>query len=129
MDVNSWLVKFGLVGETTQYDKKILLDFRKLKSWLKSVSAFANSLGGKLIFGVDDDDTLVGIGNTKEVSEKISESIKDKMDPVPQIDWQIKVVEGKTLIIVQVMQGGRNALLLCWRWYACSFYMHRQSKC
>lgn len=79
--MNSWLVKLGLVGETTQYDKKILPDFRKPKSWLKSVSAFANSLGGKLIFGVDDDDTLVGIGNTKEVSEKISESIKDKMDP------------------------------------------------
>ena len=39
--MNSWLLKSGLVGETTQYDKKILPDFRKPKSWLKSVSAFA----------------------------------------------------------------------------------------
>jgi predicted HTH transcriptional regulator len=52
--VSNWLVKSGFVGETTQYDKKILPDFRKPKSWLKSVSAFANGLGGKLIFGVDD---------------------------------------------------------------------------
>ena len=103
--MNSWLVKSGLVGETTQYDKKILPDFRKPKSWLKSVSAFANGLGGKLIFGVADDDTLVGIEHPKEVSEKISEAIKDKMDPVPQIDLQIKVVNGKTLVILEVVQG------------------------
>ena len=103
--MSNWLVKSGFVGETTQYDKKILPDFRKPKSWLKSVSAFANGLGGKLIFGVDDDDTLVGIESPKEVSEKISEAIKDKMDPVPQIDLQIKVVEGKTFVILEVMQG------------------------
>lgn len=103
--MNSWLVKSGLVGETTQYDKKILPDFRKPKSWLKSVSAFANGLGGKLIFGVADDDTLVGIENPKEVSEKISEAIKDKMDPVPPTDLQIKVVNGKTLVILEVVQG------------------------
>lgn len=57
----NWLEKSGFVGETTQYDKKILPDFRKPKSWLKSVSAFANCFGGKLIFGVSDDDTLVGV--------------------------------------------------------------------
>ncbi|MDD6135005.1 MAG: ATP-binding protein [Selenomonadaceae bacterium] len=103
--MDKWLVKSGLIGETTQYDKKVQPDFRKPKSWLKSVSAFANSLGGKLIFGVDDDDRLVGVDNAKVVSEKISEAIKDKMDPVPQIDMQIKTVEDKTLIIVQVLQG------------------------
>ena len=42
--MDKWLVKSGLIGETTQYDKKIQPDFRKPKSWLKSVSAFANSL-------------------------------------------------------------------------------------
>ena len=103
--MSNWLVESGFVGETTQYDKKILPDFRKPKSWLKSVSAFANGLGGKLIFGVADDDTLVGIENPKEVSEKISEAIKDKMDPVPQIDWQIEVVNGKTVVILEVVQG------------------------
>lgn len=34
------------VGETTSYDKKLKLEGRKPKSWLKSVSAFANSNGG-----------------------------------------------------------------------------------
>lgn len=40
-----------LIGETTQYDKKTALEIKKPKSWCKSVSAFANTYGGKLIFG------------------------------------------------------------------------------
>lgn len=30
------------IGETTEYDKKQEVERRKVKSWLKSVSAFAN---------------------------------------------------------------------------------------
>ena len=32
-----------LIGETTEYDKKQMLEERKPKSWLKSISAFANT--------------------------------------------------------------------------------------
>lgn len=72
------------IGEATEYDKKELLEERKPKSWLKSVSAFANGVGGALIFGVSDNEVLVGLEDAKSVSEKISETIKTKMDPVPQ---------------------------------------------
>lgn len=41
-----------LIGETTEYDKKLLLEEKRPRSWLKSVSAFANGSGGMLIFGV-----------------------------------------------------------------------------
>lgn len=34
-----------LIGETTEYDKKRDVEMRKPKSWLKSVSAFANGTG------------------------------------------------------------------------------------
>lgn len=34
------------IGETTEYDKKQEVECRKVKSWLKSVSAFANGIGG-----------------------------------------------------------------------------------
>ena len=35
-----------LIGETTTYDKKQMLETKRPKSWLKSVSAFANGEGG-----------------------------------------------------------------------------------
>lgn len=39
-----------LIGETTEYDKKEKLEEKEPRSWLKSVSAFANGLGGTLIY-------------------------------------------------------------------------------
>lgn len=68
------------IGEATEYDKKEMLEERKPRSWLKSVSAFANGIGGTLIFGVSDDGMLVGLADSQTVSEKISEIIKTKMD-------------------------------------------------
>ena len=38
-----------LIGEATEYDKKRSVERKQVKSWLKSVSAFANSFGGTLI--------------------------------------------------------------------------------
>lgn len=51
------------IGEATEYDKKLLLEVKKPKSWCKSVSAFANTLGGMLIFGISDDEQIIGLGD------------------------------------------------------------------
>ena len=53
------------IGEGTEYVKKEALEVKRPKSWLKSVSAFANGKGGVLLFGVSDDDTLVGLKNAE----------------------------------------------------------------
>jgi predicted HTH transcriptional regulator len=42
-----------LIAECTAYDFKLMLEEKRPKSWLKSVSAFANGLGGSLFFGID----------------------------------------------------------------------------
>lgn len=61
---------YTLIGEATAYDKKQMLEVKRPKSWLKSVSAFANGEGGTLIFGISDDDEIMGladdIGTEKE---------------------------------------------------------------
>lgn len=67
------------LGETNLYDKKEKLELNKPKSWLKSVSAFANSIGEKLIFGVKEDNTIVGLKDFKKTSEHISELIKTRI--------------------------------------------------
>ena len=77
-----WIQK--MIGETTEYDKKETLEVRKPKSWMKSVSAFANGLGGVLFFGVADDDTIIGLSDIQHTSEAISELIKVKMALFPK---------------------------------------------
>jgi len=94
-----------LIGETTSYDKKVLLEERKPKSWCKSVSAFANYSGGCLIFGINDADQVVGLDNPQEVSEKISEIITSRIDPIPVFDMAFHTIEGKVIVVLKIEEG------------------------
>lgn len=93
------------LGETNLYDKKEKLEINKPKSWLKSVSAFANGRGGKLIFGVKEDNTILGLSDYKEISENISEIIKTKMDPNPEFDMEIQEIDEKIILILTIFAG------------------------
>ncbi len=101
-----------LIGEATEYDKKQAVEMKKPKSWLKSVSAFANTVGGALIFGITDDDEVVGIDDIKVVSEYGFTNLLDGR-------W-------KKLIDRIRSCGSRNTILLfCRRCYR-SIYPYRQ---
>ena len=93
------------IGEATAYDKKEKLERNKSKSWLKSVSAFANGEGGVLIWGISDNDEVVGLVDAKGDAEFISEVIKTKLDPVPVISLEFKVVNEKQLVVLHVNAG------------------------
>ena len=93
------------IGEATSYDKKEKLEINKPKSWLKSVSAFANGRGGKLIFGVKEDNTILGLYDYQKDSENISEIIKTKMDSIPEFDMEIEQLEGKVILILSIYPG------------------------
>lgn len=82
-----------------------MLEVKKPKSWLKSVSAFANGVGGVLIFGIADDDSVVGIDDVKKAMEVISEQIKIKMDPTPEVLLNAHLVDGKEIVTLEVYQG------------------------
>ena len=90
----------GLIGEATAYDKKQMVEIKRPKSWLKSVSAFANGEGGILIFGISDDDRIVGLVDAESDAEKISEEIKTKLDPVPVVNLEYKEIDGKKFILL-----------------------------
>ena len=75
-----------LIAECTAYDYKESLEEKKPKSWLKSVSAFANTLGGSLFFGIDNDGNVKGLDDVQQVTETISMKIRDYMDPLPDVE-------------------------------------------
>ncbi len=62
-----------LIAECSDYDFKEQLEVKKSKSWLKTVSAFANGIGGILFFGINDSKQFVTINNPQFICDKISE--------------------------------------------------------
>ena len=95
-----------LIGEATEYDKKLALEEKKPKSWCKSVSAFANTFGGALIFGISDAGQIVGLDDPEGDAEKISEAVKTRLDPIPEFKLRFhKADDEKILVILEVYKG------------------------
>lgn len=94
-----------LIGEATEYDKKAELETKRPKSWCKSISAFANSFGGMLVFGVTNDDEFVGMPNAEKDAELISELIKAHLNPIPDFILSFKRIDDLKFIIVEVESG------------------------
>lgn len=95
----------NIIGETTEYDKKLKLEVKKPKSWCKSISAFANTLGGFLIFGISDDNQIVGLETPDKDAALISEIIKTRLNPIPEFKISFHTEDGNVLLIVQVFKG------------------------
>ena len=94
-----------LIAECTAYDFKVMLEEKKSKSWLKSVSAFANGLGGSLFFGIDDNGIVVGLDDVQHVCEAISSKIRDYMDPIPEIEMIPHRTDNANVLQLKVHAG------------------------
>lgn len=93
-------------AESTNIDYKEFLEKDRPKSWLKTVSAFANTKGGTILYGVRDEDREpVGIKNITEVSSKVSELINNKISPVPRYELNPFEDNGKEFLAVNVGDG------------------------
>ena len=96
------------LGETTLYEKKEKVEKNKVKNWLKTVSAFANGKGGMLIFGINDNDEIIGLENYKEDSEFVSEKIKTQIDPFPNVEIEFIREKDKFLLLIRVYSGNQT---------------------
>ena len=99
MELNS------LISECTAYDFKLMLEENRPKSWLKSVSAFANGLGGSLFFGIDIDGVVKGLDDVQHVCETISSRIRDYMDPLPEVEMIPHDIDGLHILQLKVNAG------------------------
>ena len=73
--------------------------------YMKSVIAFANSYGGKIIFGVEDKTReIVGVEEEKafQIMDSIANAISDSCEPAIIPDITLQTVENKKLIVVEI---------------------------
>ena len=94
-----------MISECTAYDFKLKLEEKKPKSWLKSVCAFANGLGGSLFFGIDNTGEVKGLENVQQVCESISLKIRDYLDPLPNVEMIPRGIGGLDILQLKVNPG------------------------
>ena len=96
-----------LAGESKNVEFKESLPEKSIK-YMKSVVAFANGTGGKIIFGIADKTREV-VGFSKEdVFEKmdaIANAVSDSCEPAIIPDISLQTIDGKTVIVVEISEG------------------------
>ena len=96
-----------LAGESKNIEFKEKLPEKSIK-YMKSVVAFANGTGGKIIFGIADKTREV-IGFDKDevfkIMDAIANAVSDSCEPAIIPDITLQTLEGKTVIVVEVEAG------------------------
>jgi predicted HTH transcriptional regulator len=89
-------------GKTLEFKR----DLSSPRPLLKTLVAFSNTAGGKLVLGVGDDKQIVGVADPLAEEERLCNLIADSIAPrlVPNIE--MITVEGKTLLIAEVFLSG-----------------------
>ena len=96
-------------GESKSIEYKVTLP-DKSEKYMKTIVAFANTQGGKLIVGVDDKThEIVGVENEIlfQLMDGIANGVSDSCMPQIIPDIEPQTVDEKTVIIVSV-EAGKN---------------------
>ena len=72
---------------------------------MKSISVYANSIGGMLLFGVDNNKQVVGLADAQSDAEAISRLVKERITPLPQFVLSAIKEKGKDVLCLKVSSG------------------------
>ena len=94
-------------GESKNIEYKVAVP-KKSEKYMKTVVAFANGNGGKIVFGIDDK-TLEIVGmdedNIFKTMDAITNAISDSCEPRIRPDVTLQTVKDKTVIVVEILPG------------------------
>ena len=92
-------------GESDQLEFKEVPN-RDSSKWLKTVVAFANCRGGRIVFGVTNERKVVGIrGDIFAAKDAIADAVASACTPPIPIEMCVSTIEGKPVIVVEVAAG------------------------
>lgn len=84
---------------------------QKSEKYIKSVIAFANTAGGKLVIGVDDEThEIVGVDKDGvfKIIDNITNTISDMCYPQIFPNIGVNTIEGKSVIVIEIYPGANR---------------------
>jgi len=73
----------------------------------KTITAFANTDGGQIFIGVEDDGTVCGVSKPDDVMQQVTNSTRDSIRPDITLftECSVDVIEDKNVVVVRVQRG------------------------
>lgn len=79
--------------------------FSTFEKIAKEIIAFANTRGGIIIFGVNDNKTICGVESEKEVVELLKQTIDNFCEPYPKSDFHYFEINNKEIVVVKIFES------------------------
>ena len=74
----------------------------------REMIAFANTKGGYVLFGIDDDKKIVGVESEKETTELVKDAAQNYCEPPLEFFIEYREVDGKEIVIVNVPESNKK---------------------
>jgi predicted HTH transcriptional regulator len=71
----------------------------------RSITAFANTSGGVILIGVDDDRRIVGIQSEKETLQVIDEALRYHIEPKPQVRIHFEEFKHRMVLLIDIPES------------------------
>ncbi len=94
-------------GETVNIEFKREVP-KKSEKYIKSVIAFANTAGGKIVIGVDDEThEIVGVDKNEvfKIMDGVTNTISDMCYPQIFPNIEVDTIDGKSVIVIEIYPG------------------------
>lgn len=82
------------------------LDFKRnlssLDGVVKDICAFANTSGGMVVIGIDDDGSVVGLDDPQQDEERLMSAVSDRLEPRPTVQVRRATIDGKPLLLASL---------------------------
>ena len=92
-------------SETVEFKQEFAKTRSANRDIAREIAAFANSQGGYLLIGVQDDGKVVGLQSVAGLEERLMNLASDLVYPPLDLRFEIVEVEGKQVIVVEIPQG------------------------
>jgi len=74
----------------------------------REMIAFANTKGGYVLFGIDDDKKIVGVESEKETTELIKDTALNYCEPPLKYSIEYRELERKEIVIVNIPESTKK---------------------
>lgn len=99
---------YKLIEDGESFNIEFKRKFSSPEKIAKEMIAFANSKGGKIIFGVDDDRKIIGIDSEKGEVELVSSAAKFYCEPEVEFTTEIVSIKNSDLLVVDIPESKKK---------------------
>jgi predicted HTH transcriptional regulator len=102
-------MKYRELKELIEEGENIQCEFKRKFSTAEKIAremiAFANTKGGYILFGVDDDKKIFGVESEKETAELVKDAALNYCEPSLAYSIEFKEFDGKEIVILSVPES------------------------